>query len=194
MVGWYHRLSGRDLSKLLEIEKDRGTWCVSVHGVTNSLMTEKTKHTHGSVQFSRSVMSDSLQSHGGQHARLPCPSPTPGVYSKSCPSSQWCHPTISFSVVPFSSYLQSFPASESFQMSQLFASGGQSIGVSASASVLPMNIQDWYPLGWACLVSLQSKGLSRVFSSTTIWKHQFLGAQPSLWSNTHIRIWLLEKT
>ena len=154
MVGWYHRLSGRDLSKLLEIEKDRGTWCVSVHGVTKSLMTEKTKHTHGSVQFSRSVMSSSLWPHGLQCNRPPCPSPTPGVYSKSCPSSRWCHPTISSSVVPFSSHLQSFPASESFQMSQLLASGGQSIGVSASASVLTINIQDWYPLGWACLVSL----------------------------------------
>ena len=193
MVGWYHQLSGCDLSKLLEIEKDRGTWCVSVHGVTKSLMTEKTKHTHGSVQFSRSVMSSSLRPHGLQCSRPPCPSPTPGVYSKSCPSSQWCHLTISFSVVPFSSHLQSFPASESFQMSQLFASGGQSIGVSASASVLPMNIQDWYPLGWACLVSLQSKGLSRVFSNTTVQKHQFFSSQLSLQFNSHIHTWLLEK-
>ena len=131
------------------------------------------------VQFSHSVMSDSLQCHESQHARPPCPSPTPRVYSDSCPSSQWCHPAISSSVVPFSSCPQSFPASGCFPMSQLFASGGQRIGVSASASVLPRNIQGWFPLGWTGLISLQSKGLSRVFSSTTIWKHRFLGAQPS---------------
>ena len=131
-----------------------------------------------SVQFSSSVMSDSLRPHG--HARLPCPSPTPGVYSNSCPSRQWCHPTISSSVVPFSSCLQSFPASGSFQISQFFTSGGQSIGASASASVLPMNIHDWFPLGWASWISLQSKGLSRVFSNTTVQKHQFFGAQLSL--------------
>ena len=133
-----------------------------------------------SVQFSRSVVSDSLWPHEPQHARPPCPSPTPGVYSDSCPLSWWCHLTISSSVVPFSSCLQSFPASGSFQMSQLFASGGQSIGASASASVLPMNIQDWFPLGWTGWISLQSKGLSRVFSNTTVWKHQFFGAQLSL--------------
>ena len=119
-----------------------------------------------SVQFSRSVMSDSLWPHGLQHAKFPCPSPTPGVYSNSCPLSRWCHPTISSSVVPFSFCLQSFPASGSFPMSQLFASGGQSIGVSASTSVLPMNIQDWFPLGWTGWISLQSKELSRVFSNT----------------------------
>ena len=113
-----------------------------------------------------------------QHARLPCPSPTPGVYSNSCPLSWWCHPTVSSSVIPFSSCLQSFPASGSFQMTQFFTSGGQSIGVPASASVLPMNIQDWFPLGWTSCISLQSKGLSRVFSSITIQKHQFFGAQP----------------
>ena len=118
------------------------------------------------VQFSRSVVSDSLRPHGLQHARPSCPSPTPGVYSNSCPSSQWCHPTISSSV-PFS-LLQSFPASGSFQMSQLFISGDQSIGVSLSTSVLPMNIQDWFPLGWIGWMSLQSKGLSRVFSNTTV--------------------------
>ena len=118
--------------------------------------------------------------HGLQHGRPPCPSPTPGVYSNSCPLSQWCHPTISSSVVPFSSCLQSFPASGSFQMSQLFASGGQSIGVSASASVLPMNIPDWFPLGWTGGISLQSKGLSRVFSNTTVQKHEFFSAQLSL--------------
>ena len=143
-------------------------------------------------QFRASVVSDSLGPHGLQHARPPCPSPTPGIYSNSCPLSQWCHPTISFSVVPFSSCLQSFPASGSFQMSQFFASGGQSIGVSASASVLPMNIQDWSPLGWTDLI-LQSKGLSRVFSNTTVQKHQFFGAQLSSQSNSHIHTWLLRK-
>ena len=126
-----------------------------------------------SVQFIHSVMSDSLWPHGLQHARPPCPSPTPRVYSNSCPLSQWWHPTISSSAVPFSSHLQSFPASGSFPMSQLFTSGGQSIGVSASASVLPMNTQDWSPLGWTDLISLQSKRLSRVFSSTEVQKHQF---------------------
>ena len=133
-----------------------------------------------SVQFTRSVMSNSLQPHGQQHARLPCPSPTPGVYSNSCPLNQWCHPTISSSVVTFSSHLQSFPASGSFQISQLFTSGGQSISVSASASVLPLNIQDWFPLGWTGWISLQSKGLSTVFSNNTVQKHQFFSAQLSL--------------
>ena len=146
-----------------------------------------------SVQFSRSVMSDSLWPHGLQHARSPCPSPTPRVYSHSCPMSWWCHPTISSSVIIFSSSLQSFPATGSFPMSQLFASGGQSIGVSTSASVLPMNIQDWFPLGWTGWSSLQSKGLSRVFSNTTVQKHQFFGAQLSLWSNSHIYTWTTEK-
>ena len=126
-----------------------------------------------SVQFSCSVTSDSLWTHGLQHARSPCPSPTPGVYSDSCPLSWWCHPTISSSVIPFSSSLQSFPASGSFPMSQFFTSDGQSIGVSASASVLPMNIQDWSSLGLTGLIALQSKGLWRVFSRTTVQKHQF---------------------
>ena len=133
-----------------------------------------------SVQISCSVVSNSLQPHEPQHARPPCPSPTPRVYPNSCPLSQWCHPTISSSVIPFSSHLQSFPASGSFQMSQLFTSGGQSIGVSVSASVLPMNTQDWSPLGWTGWISLQSKGPSRVFSNTTVQKHQFFGAQLSL--------------
>ena len=133
-----------------------------------------------SVQFSRSVMSDSLQPRGLQHTRPPCPSPTTRVYSNSCSLTPWCHPAISSSVVPFSSCPQSLPALESFPMSQLFAWGGQSTGVSASASVLPMNIQDWFPLGWTGWISLQSKGLSRVFSNTTVQKHQFLGAQLSL--------------
>ena len=140
-----------------------------------------------------SILSDSLWPHGLQHVSLPCPSPTPRACSNSWPSSQWCHSTISSSVIPFSSCLQSFPASGSFQMSWLFPSGGQSIGAAASASVLPMNIQGWFPLGLTSLISLQSKGLSRVFSNTTDQKHQFFGAQPSLWSNSHICPWLLEK-
>ena len=146
-----------------------------------------------SVQFSRSVVSNSLWPHEQQHARPPCPSPTPGVHPNPCPSSRRCHPTISPSVVPFSSCPQSFLASGSFQMSQLFAWGGQSIGVSASTSVLPMNTQDWSPLGWTSWTSLQSKGLSRVFSNTTVQKHQFFSAQLSLQSNSHIHTWPLEK-
>ena len=133
-----------------------------------------------SVQFSRSVMSDSLWPHEPQHTRPPWPSPIPGVYPNPHPSSRWCHPTISSSVIPFPSCPQSFPASGSFQMSQLFPSGGQSIGVSTSTSVLPMNTQDWSPLEWTGWISLQSKGLSRVFSNTTVQKHQFFGAQLSL--------------
>ena len=125
-------------------------------------------------------VSDSLPSHGLQHTRLPCLSPTPRACSNSRPLSRWCHPTISSSVIPFSSWLQSFPASGSFQMNQFFASDGQSIGVSASTSVLPMNIQDWFPLGWTCWISLQSKGLSRVVSNATVQKHQFFGSQLSL--------------
>ena len=121
-----------------------------------------------------------LATHGLQHARPPCPSPTPGVYSNSCPLSRWHHPTISSSVIPFSSCFQSFPASGSFQMSQLFTSGGQRIGVSASASLLPMNTQDWSPSGWASWISLQSKGLSRIFSNTTVQKYQFFSTQLSL--------------
>ena len=132
------------------------------------------------VQFSHSVMSDSLWPHGLHHARPPCSSPTPGACSNSCPLSRWCHPTISSSVVPFSFHLQSFPASGSFPMSHFFISGGQIIGVSASASVLPMNIQDWFPLGLTGLISLQSKGFSRVFSNTIVQNHQFFGAQLSL--------------
>ena len=145
-----------------------------------------------SVQFSRSVVFDSLRPHGRQHARLSCLSPTPGASSDSCPLSQWCHPTISSSVIRFSSCLQSFPASGSFPVSQFFALGAQGIGVSASASVLPMNTPDWFPLGWSGLISLQSKGLSRVFS-TTIQKHQFFSAEPSSQSNSHIHTWPQEK-
>ena len=133
-----------------------------------------------SVQFSHSVMSNSLQPHGLQHVRLSCSSPTPGTYTNSCPSSQGCHPTISSSVVPFFSCLKSFPASGSFQMNQFFALGSQSIGVSASTSLLPMNMQDWFPLGWTGWISLQSKRLSRAFSYITVQKHQFFSAQLSL--------------
>ena len=145
------------------------------------------------VQSHYSVVSESFRPRGVQHTWPPCPSPTPRAYSNSCPLSRWCHPTISSSVVPFSSCLQSFPESGSFQMSQFFASGDQRIGVSASASVFPMNIQDWFPLVLTGWISLQSKGLSRVFSNTTVQRHQFLGAQLSLYSNSHIPTWLLEK-
>ena len=152
-----------------------------------------TTYDISSVHFSHSVVSGSLWPHEPQHARPLCPSPIPRDYPNSCPFSRWCHPIISSFVVPFSFCLQSFPASGSFPMSQLFSSGGQSIRVSASASVLPMNIQDWFPLGWTGWISLQSQGLSRVFSNTTVQKHQFFGAQYSLWSNSHIHTWLQEK-
>ena len=155
-----------NLSKLREIVKDRGAWCAAVHGVAKN-RTQFRPVYQASIQFSHSVISDSLRLHRPQHARPPRPSPTPRVYSNSYPSSQWCHPTISSTVIPFSSCLQSFPASGSFLMSQLFA------------SVLPMNIQDWSPLGWTGLFSLQSKGLSRVFSNTTVQRHQFFGTQLS---------------
>ena len=145
------------------------------------------------VQFSRSVMSDSLWPPESQHARPPCPSPTPRVHSNSCPSSWWCHPTISSSVVPFCSCPQSLPASGSFPMSQLFAWGGQNIGVSALSSVLPMNTKDWSPLEWIGWISLKSKGLSRVFSNTTVQKHQFFSAQLSSLSNFYIHTRPLEK-
>ena len=144
-------------------------------------------------QFSHSIVSNSLQPHWLQHTRHPCPSPTPRACSNSCPSHRWYHQTISSSVILFSSCLPSFPASGSFLMSQFFASGDQSIGVSASATVLPMNIQDWFPLGLIGWIFLQSKGLSRVFFNTTVQKHQFFSVQHSLWSNSHIHTWLLEK-
>ena len=146
-----------------------------------------------SVQFSRSVVSDSLQPHESQHARSPCPSPTPRVHWDSRPSSQWCHPAISSSVVLFSSCPQSLPASGSFPVSQLFAWGGQSTGVSALASFLLKKSQGWSPSEWTGWISLQSKGLSRVFSNTTVQKHQFFGAPPSSQSNSHIHTWPLEK-
>ena len=145
-------------------------------------------------QFSSVTQScPTLQPHESQHARPPCPSPTPRVYPNLCPLSQWCHPAISSSVIPFSSCPQSFPALESFQMSQLFAWGSQSTRVSASTSVLPMNTQDWSSLGWTGWICLQSKGLSRVFSNTTVQKHQFFSTQLSSQSNSHMHTWLLEK-
>ena len=150
--------------------------CILNHFAVHRKLTHCCKPTL--VQFSHSVVSNFLWPHGLQHTRPPCPSPTPGVYSNSRPLSWWCHPTTSSSIVPFS-HLQSFPASRSFQMSQLFVSGGPSTGVSASTSVLPMNIQDWFPLGRTVWISLQSKGLSRVFN-TTVQKHQFFGTQLSL--------------
>ena len=145
------------------------------------------------VQFSSVAQSCSLRPHGLQHTRFPCPSPAPRASSNSCPSSWWYHPAISSSVVPFSSCLQSFPESWSFPMSQFFASGRQSIAASVSPSVLAMNILDWFPLGLTGLISLQSKGLSRVFSNTTVQKHQLFSVQLSLWSNSHIHTWLQEK-
>ena len=147
----------------------------------NPFVFKNQRDEDSSVEFSSvTQLCDSLRPHGLQHARLTCPSPTPGVYSSSWPLSWWCRPTISSSVVPFSSHLQSLPASGSFPGSQFFASGGQSIRVSASALVLPMNIQDWFSLGWTSWISLQSKGLSRVFSNTTVQKHQFFSAKLSL--------------
>ena len=148
---------------------------------------------YSSVQFSCSVVSNSLQPHELQHARPLCPSPTPGVHSNSCPSSQWCHPAISSSVIPFSSCPQSLPASESFPMSHFFAWSGQGTGVAAFASFLPKNTQDWSPSQWTGWISLQSKGLSGVFSNTTVQKHQFFGTQLSSQSNSHIHTWPLEK-
>ena len=146
-----------------------------------------------SFQFSCSVVSDSLRPHELQHAKPPCPLPTPRVHSNSRPLSQWCHPAISSSVILFSSCPQSLPASESFPMSQLFTWGGQSSGVPALVSFLPKKFQGWSPSEWTSCISLQSKGLSRVFSSTTVQKHQFFGAQLSSQSNSHIHMWLLEK-
>ena len=204
-------------SKLWKIVKDREACCAAVHGVTKSWMwlsdrttTSYGKHcegrfyslvlyplqnqtkglTHSSVQFSCSVVSDSLRPHSSQNARPPCPSPTPGVHPDSRPSS---HPDISFSIVPFSSCPQSLPATESFPMSQHFAWGGQSTGVSALASFPPKKSQGWTPSEWTGWISLQSKGLSRVFSNTTVQKHQFFSMQLSSQSNSHIHTWPLEK-
>ena len=180
---------------------DRGDCWATVHRVAKSWTRLNWLSTHAlsSVQSLSSVRL--FATHGLQQARLPCPSPAPRACSNSCPLSQWCHPTISFSVVPLSSCLQSFPASGSFPVSQFFTSGDQSIGASASGSVLPMNIQDYFRLGLTGLISLgltawislQSKGLSRVFSNTTVQKHQFFSTQLSLWFYCHIHTWLLEK-
>jgi len=159
-------------------QKLRHRYCDASH--VSLVVMERHVLIFSSVEFNHSVVSDSLLPHGLQQARSPCPSPTPGVYPNSSPLSQWCHPNISSSVIPFFSCLQSFPASGSFQMCQFFASSGQSIGVSALASVLLMNIQDWSPLGWTGWISLQSKGHSRVFSNTTVQKHQFFSTQLSL--------------
>ena len=177
-VGWHHGLDEHQL----EVGNGQGSLtCCSAQG-------DRVR----SVQFNCSAVSDSLQPHELQHTRPPCLSPTPRVYSNSCPLSRWCLPAVSSSVVPFSSCPQSLPASGSFPMNQLFATGGQSIGVSASASVLPMNTQDWSPLQWTGWISLQSKGLSRDFSDTTVQKHQFFSTQLSSQSNSHIHTWPLE--
>ena len=172
------------------------SWPRKTHCPLNTpkiLASESLFMLFSSVQFSCSVVSDSLRPHESQHTRPPCPSPTPGVHSDSRPSSQWCHPAISSSVVPFSSCPQSLPASDSFPMSQLFAWGGQSTGVSALASFPPKKSQGWSPSEWTGWISLQSKGLSRVFSNTTVQKHLFFGDQPSSQSNSHIHTWPLEK-
>ena len=174
------------MSHHLNIQKINIYVLLYITEVTNEMF-------RSSVQFSHSVVSDSLRPHESQHDRPPCPSPTPGVHPKLCSSSWWCHPAISSSVVPFSSCPQSLQALGSFPMSQLFTWGGQSTGVSALASVLPMNTQDWSSLEWTDWVSLQSKGLSRVFSNTTVQKHQFFGAQLSSQSNSHIHTWPQEK-
>ena len=181
------------LSKKLQETKTNSLLSLAILQSSWFSIYSLTFYLFSSVQFSHSVVSDSLRPHESQHARPPCPSPTPGVHSNSHPLSRWFHPVISSSVVPFSSCPQSLPASESFPMSQLFASGSQSIGASVSGSVLSMYILGWFPLGLTALISLLSKGLSRVFSSTTVRKHQFFSAQLSLWSNFHICAWLLEK-
>ena len=189
------RCPGRGHGKLLQYSSlenpmDRGAWWAASPWIA---VRHDWTTKFSSVQFTCSVVSDSLWPHESQHASPPCPSPTPGVHSDSRPKSWWYHPAISSSVVPFSSCPQSLPASESFPMSQLFATGGQSIGASASASVLPMNTQDWSPLGWTGWSSLQSKGLSRVFSNTTVQKYQFFRAQLSSQSNSYIHTWPQEK-
>ena len=186
---------------------DRRAWQVRVHRITKRWTSLNQLSTNFHIKQQISTMQNrnyfqvssvtqlclTLRPHGLQHDRPQCPSPTPEAYSNSCPLSRWCHPAIPSSVVPFSFNHESFPASGSFQMSQFFTSGGQSSAISASASVLPMNVQDWFPLGWTGWISLLSKGLSRVFSNTTVQKHQFFGAQLSLQSNSQIHTWLLER-
>ena len=167
----------------------RISWTEGPSGL-QSMGSERVRHDlvteNACAQFSHSVVSDSLRPRGLQHAKLPCPSPTPGAYSNSCPSSWWYPPLISSSVIPFSSHLQSFPASGSFPVSQFFASGDQHTGVSASASIFPMNVQDWFPSRLTGFISLQSKGLSRVFSNTMVQKHQFFNTQPESMSKIKI--------
>ena len=195
-IDWFDLLAvWRTLKNLLQNHSMKTSilWLSASFMVQLSYLSMTTGKIISSVQFSHSVMSDSLRPHELQHARPPCPSPTPRVYPNSRPSSQWCHPAISSSVIPFSSHLQSFPASGSFPMRQFFTLGGQSIGASASASVLPKNTQGWSPLEWTGCISLQSKGLSRVVSNTTVQKHQFFSAKLSLWYNSHIHTWLLGK-
>ena len=191
-LGYEHLLAPHSLSCSIVIDRWWSNALKVVSKITFNLEYLDQPNHYMLLLFSCLVMSNSLQPRGLQHARLPCPSPSPGACSNSCHLSRRCHATILSSVVPFSSCPESFPASGSFLMSQLFASGGQRTGASASASVLPMNSQDWLPSGWTDWISLQSKGLSRVFSNTTVQKHQFFDTQPSLWSSSHIHIWLLE--
>ena len=197
--GSWYCTGGSDQDHLHEKEMQK-VKMVAWRGLTNSWEMKRSKKQRwkgklSSVQFSSVTQScpTLCDPHESQHTRSPCPSQTHRVYSNSCPSSRWCHPAISSSVVPFSSCPQSLPASGSFPISQLFTWGGQSIGVSVSASLLPMNTQDWSPLGWTGWISLQSKGLTRVFSNTTVQKHQFFSAQLSSQSNSHIHTWPLEK-
>ena len=191
-MGW-DLLNNLYLLNLYSLFKKVFSLCLSLCFKFPIVLWKYHNGSFSSIQFSRSVVSGSVWPHELQNTRPPSPLSTPGVHPNPCPLSQWCHPTISFSVIPFSSCPQSFPSSGSFQMSQLFAWGGQSTGVSASSSVLPMKTQDWSPFGWVGWITLQSKGLSRVFSNTTVQKHQFFSSQLSLQSNFHIHTWPLEK-
>ena len=187
---WLYSLQPK-MEKLYPVSKKQD-WELTVAQIINSLL-QNSDLSWRKVPFSHSVVSDSLRPHESHHARPPCPSPTPRVHSDSCPSSQWCHPAISSSVIPFSSCPQSLPAPETFPMSQLFAWGGQSTGVSALASFPPKKSQGWSPSEWTGWIFLQSKGLSRVFSNTTVQKHQFFTTQPFSQSNSHIHTWPQEK-
>ena len=182
------------LKRLLQLHRKRWTKTYKIVILIGPIWNLVLTFVNILMLFSHSVVSDSLLPYELQHSRHPCPSPSPRAYSNSRPLSLWCRPTILSSVIPFSSCLQSFPAFPgSFPMSWFLASSGQSIGVSASASVLPMNVQDWFPLGLTGFISLLSNGLWRVFSNTTVQKHRFFGTQRSLWSDSHIHTWLLEK-